>query len=687
MNPTTGVPYPNNIIPQSQLSPNGIGLLNAYPRPTRSTIQTTGLTLRSIPRSSEKTASSSTSFRPIQHHFRFSLLNYNYNDYEPHFGNFNTNPRIFNRPNQIGVFRYTWTISPTMVNDAFVSGAADHVDINIDTSSGLYDRTKYGINYPYLFGSASKVIPNKIPTIQLSNFGTLDGGPYPSRSGGIVYDVGDTVTKVWGPHTFKFGGLWEYAGENNYDQISVDNTRPGTTNNQNGLFVFTDARGGSSASPVPTSKAAIANVALGLFDTYGEIGTRSYTLFRGNMFEGFGQDQWRVSPKLVLEYGLRYSIMMPYHALWGNQAFFSEKDYNPALAPTVNPTTGFITGGDPLNGVVIPGSGFPSSAQGHVPDAILNGGYQRLFRGYGSGYSPTVYSDIQPRFGFAYSGNTRHSHSRRSWTLHAAPRHQRHGARRRQCSFPAGLERYPWQRGQPRRYRHQRHSAGLHLACLHVSQPRSVGMERDGGAGVQQGRCLHAELRRPSRLPSGATGKRQPASAGNHTGESTVSIRMHFVLTEATPPLSKLRTLGGLLPLLAGQPEAPPHARAFSSAWPTPGPRASTTARRTAPTSSMLITTASCMDPATSTPGTCWWGTTCGTFPTAHMHPTHLCARCSATGSSPEPPGADGPSADGLAEQRPCRSRTGIGQPVLGRSKPAKSLPPVCGWQEHQPVV
>ncbi len=167
-----------------------------------------------------------------------------------------------------------------MVNDAFVSGAADHVDINIDTSSGLYDRTKYGIDYPYLYGSASKVVPNKIPTIQLASFGTLDGGPYPSRSGGIVYDVGDTLTKVWGSHTLKFGGLWEYAGENNYDQISVDNTRPGTTNNQNGLFVFTDSRGGGA-----TSKAAVANTALGLFDTYGEIGTRSYTLFRGNMFE------------------------------------------------------------------------------------------------------------------------------------------------------------------------------------------------------------------------------------------------------------------------------------------------------------------------------------------------------------------------------------------------------------------
>ena len=398
VNPTTGVPYAGNIIPTGQLSPNGIGLLNAYPLPNVTGNPSSNWTDTALYTERQRKDSIVIDFVPADaHHFRFSLLNYNYDDYEPHFGNFNTNPRIFHRPNQVGVFHYTWTVSPTMVNDAFVSGAADHVDINIDTSSGRYDRTKYGISYPYLFGSATKVVPNKIPTIQLGSFGTLDGGPYPSRSGGMVYDVGDTLTKVWGNHTLKVGFQWEYAGENNYDQISVDNTRPGTTNNQNGLFVFTDSRGGGSSS-----KAAVANVALGLFDTYGEIGQRSYTPFRGNMYEMFAQDQWRITPKLVLEYGIRYSIMMPYHSLWGNQAFFSPKDYNPALAPTVNPTTGFLTGGDPLNGVVIPGSGFPSEAKGHVPDSILNGGYQRLFRGYSSNYSPTVYSNIQPRFGFAY---------------------------------------------------------------------------------------------------------------------------------------------------------------------------------------------------------------------------------------------------------------------------------------------
>jgi hypothetical protein len=36
-NPTTGVAYPGNIIPANQLSPNGLGLLKAFPEPTLTT--------------------------------------------------------------------------------------------------------------------------------------------------------------------------------------------------------------------------------------------------------------------------------------------------------------------------------------------------------------------------------------------------------------------------------------------------------------------------------------------------------------------------------------------------------------------------------------------------------------------------------------------------------------------------
>ena len=401
--PNTHVAVPGNIITgtgatPTQLSANGLALLRAFPAPNAVAPNYNWIDSALYSERQRKDTIVVDYVPADAHHLRFSLLNYNYDDLEPHYGNLNLNPRIFHRPNQVAVFHYAWTINPRTVNEFVASAAADHVRINIDESSGRYDRTKYGIDYPYLYSADTKTIPNKVPTINMSNFVILDGGPYPSNSGGVIWGFSDNLTRVLGNHTLKFGFNFEQSGENNFDQIGVSNTVPGATNNQNGLFRFTDTRTGSTQ----TSGKAVSNAAYGLFDTYGEIGQRSYTLFRGNMYEGFGQDQWRARSNLVLEMGVRYSIMEPYSAIWRNQAVFSPKDYNPSIAVTVDPVTDAVTGGDPLNGIVIPGSGFPASAQGHVSAAILANGYARLFRGYSPTYSATVYSNVQPRVGFAW---------------------------------------------------------------------------------------------------------------------------------------------------------------------------------------------------------------------------------------------------------------------------------------------
>ncbi len=401
-NPNTGVPYANNIIPASDLSANGIGLLNAFPTPNASG-SNYNWTDAATEKQTQRKDTYVVDWIPADaHRIRFTVLNYAYTDYSPHYGNFNLIPRIFTRPNQIGVIHYTWNATPTFVNEVIVSGATDHVTIGIDLSSGRYNRTNYGINYPYLYSASTKTIPNKFPTVSLPNFDLLDGGPYPSRSGGIVYNGADNITKVLGNHTIKAGFNFEYSGENNFDQITVSNT-PGSTNNQNGRFNFTDSRTLSPGS-LGTTRVGVANAAEGLFDTYGEIGQRSYTLYRSTMYEGFIQDQWRASQHLVIEAGARYSWYNPYYAKWGNQSVFSPSNYNPAIAVTVDPVTDVVTGPDQsrYNGVVIPGSGFPSSANGHVSADILSNGYAYLFRGYGNAYSPTVKSDIQPRFGITY---------------------------------------------------------------------------------------------------------------------------------------------------------------------------------------------------------------------------------------------------------------------------------------------
>ena len=397
VNPNTGAAYANNVIPSGQLSANGIALLNAFPAPNANGSSYNWQASAPYPQNQRKDTLV-IDYIPVEaHHLRFSVLQQHFDQVVPFSGNFDRTPQVWNWPNQVGVLHYTWSVSPTLVNDATVSASADHVTITDNLASGLYDRTNYGINFPYIFGAASKLIPNKIPTIGIANFTTLDGGPYPSHSGGVITNIADNLTKVLGQHTITVGALYERTGENNFDQITVSSTTPGATDNQNGQFTFTDTRNGS-----PTSNAAVANAALGLFDSYGEIGQKSYTLFRSNYGAVFAQDSWRATPKVVLEYGLRYSVFQPYYALWGNQSFFDQSAYNAATAPLVNPITDTLTGGNDYDGVTIPGTGFPKSANGHVPASILNGTYNDLFRGLGKGYSRTILTDVQPRLGFTY---------------------------------------------------------------------------------------------------------------------------------------------------------------------------------------------------------------------------------------------------------------------------------------------
>ena len=125
------------------------------------------------------------------------------------------------------------------------------------------------------------------------------------------------MTKVWGNHTVKAGVYFNYQGENDNDQINVA-TVPGGANNQNGSFVFTDNRSGLGG----TTGVGIANLALGLADSYTEIGPKAYTKWTGQMYEFFAQDAWKVTPKLHIDYGLRVTILTPYKPAWGNAAYF-----------------------------------------------------------------------------------------------------------------------------------------------------------------------------------------------------------------------------------------------------------------------------------------------------------------------------------------------------------------------------
>ncbi len=397
--PSTGTPFPGNIIPKNRLSPNGIALLNTYPLPTPG-FSVVGATNWSSTGPDPRDTSQDTfkiDYHPNEKNtFSVRATVYEFHETQPFRGAFNLVQLQTNRPNYTSVASLTTVVSPTLINEVAFTASEDR-DWNDVAPNGRYDRTQYGINYPYLF-PGTKDLPNKIPTITIANFTTVDGGPYPSFSGGPIFVWTDTVTKVWKNHTFKFGVYIERSGENDRDEVP-STAFPGGTNNPNGQFSFSDT---GTAS---TTGVAVANAALGLFNTYGEVGKKDYTPYRATATELFAQDGWKINSRLKLDYGIRFEHWPPWSSLWGNIASFNPQYYDPNNAAVIDRKGGFIVSRPLFNGITLPGKTWNPAEIGRVPlagDTSL----QYLFHNLPDGLARTN-NVFDPRLGIAYSVNAK----------------------------------------------------------------------------------------------------------------------------------------------------------------------------------------------------------------------------------------------------------------------------------------
>jgi len=397
-------------------SVNGMAIIDAYPAPTPGFLNGTQnwIAQAAHPINQRKQSISVDIVITDHHHLSFRRQNVTYNETLPFDQGSGLTGRYFNRPNQTNGLTWTWIISPSTVNEARVTYSLDQVYIPVNTSLPGFNRGSLGINFPYII-PGQKAAEDKIPTVSgLGSFYGLAGGPYPSHSGGPIYTYSDSLTQVWGNHTIKAGVEIQNSGENDNDQINVS-TVPGGANNQNGNFFFTDARSTLGG----TTGVALANLAMGLSDSYTEIGPKSYTVWRGQVYEFFAQDSWKVTPKLHFDYGLRFTALTPYKAAWGNAAFFDPASYTTVSAPTVSRTTGNITlgTGNPYDGMVIPGrSSFPASAVAHgvigatpatTATACDGSPCTALFApNLKDGYTNTSHV-LQPRVGVAYELNSK----------------------------------------------------------------------------------------------------------------------------------------------------------------------------------------------------------------------------------------------------------------------------------------
>jgi hypothetical protein len=392
--PTTGKPFTGNIIPPNLLSHNGTAILAAYPLPTPGFQQGTANWIETLanPITTRKDLFH-VDYYTSKHRISFMGTHFSYEEDQPFEGTFGTgldraNTR-WHRPNKLAVASITSTLSPTRINDFSVSAAADRAQLDpyVGAVGDKLTRDQYGIDFPYII-PGSKVIPNRIPAAAIAGLFTLNGGGRPQNSSGPIYGWTDNFTWVArNNHTLKFGVFVEKATQKNNEQTGA----------QNGSFTFLDA----GANNPLTTGLAIANAAMGNYDSYSEAGPRPYTLVTSWAVESYAQDTWKVAPNLTVEMGLRWSYRQPWHPKWNDLANFEAAFYDPANVAIVDPSQGFVVSGDPYNGIVLPGNGVPDSAKGRA-NAIYLPNYQRLFHNLPNGFVKAYHDAFAPRLGIAY---------------------------------------------------------------------------------------------------------------------------------------------------------------------------------------------------------------------------------------------------------------------------------------------
>ena len=379
----SATPYPNDIIPASQFSPITQRLLQFYPAPTK-------------PGDSILSNFIRQAYTPTNWDQFTQRIDFNESSKSFWFGRFGWDNEFTSTaslfPNQNEQYALTAyqimlsnirTFSPTMINE-FRFGF-NLLTSNATTSSAFKRNVTEELGMTGIFNNSPAAwgIPSVGLGNGLSGFGDPVDAPFLDHNADFQWIDNMSITR--GNHAVRFGG----------------EIRRMRVNEQGNIYNRTNQSFTGSATFDPASRLntgySFADILIGQLNAFNWAGALASVEFRSTPWSMYAEDVWKITPKLTLNYGLRYEVYPPYHDKYRGimNAYFYD--------PGVGPNGILATTRQPI--LVRPGNGpFYDGTAARFIDAIQTATGSQLGQlGLPQATIQTDMNDFAPRIGLAYN--------------------------------------------------------------------------------------------------------------------------------------------------------------------------------------------------------------------------------------------------------------------------------------------
>lgn len=384
-----------NILPVGRLDPNAIKLLDLFPNPTNGALKsnfTSSPAIRENRRAFDTRLDLNLSDKN-QIFYRFSLVD------DPQFipGIFGgvADGGGFQEGNQTALAQQSalaWThvFSPTLVNVARAGLNYLHttrVSPSADDLSGL--PAQFGI-----LGIPQEHENGGLPAFGIQGLQTLGSNAFlPSDEVSSTFQVTDDLTKIYGKHTFKMGFEWQHVkfstlqppwsrGQFNFDGVftNIPGASPSSENTGIAQFLLTP-QPSTVGGPDFVGGPGAQNNSNAVF-----VSNISLTDNGKNYYGTYINDDWKVSPKLTVNLGLRWDFFGLVYEHHGNQANF---------VPSGPPTGGAL--------YLLPQGTNPANLSPSFNTLLAKDGIGLVIGNkFGKGLGNSQKNNFAPRLGLAY---------------------------------------------------------------------------------------------------------------------------------------------------------------------------------------------------------------------------------------------------------------------------------------------